>query len=180
VVKIGLILVSIILINGCSTKKEDKLLKEYNIKKREYLKLQKTEKVVLYDNSIVKAILTATYLNTHNKTDKKDETFIVGLYLSDEDMNNTNNIFGTDNKDSDYKLTLDGKEPIKVEKLNNNDKRLKKTSFISEWNSYYLVTYKHQNKKRLTLVFKSQQYGEGRLSFAKVAKYTLNGNKSIF
>ena len=54
-----------------------------------------------------------------------------------------------------------------------DDEQLKDISFVSEWGSYYLVTFPHVSSRKLTLVLDSEEYGKGVLHFAKVAKYVL-------
>ena len=70
-----------------------------------------------------------------------------------------------------YGLTLNKKKAIKIIALNQNDERLENIAYVTEWGSYYLVTFEHTNSKRFSLVFNSEQYGKGKFSFAKVAKY---------
>jgi len=183
---------SIILIVGCSSK-EKSLMKEMTLHQTYYKMLQKTEKVMLSENNITKAILTATYLyvpTVHSKKSDANETFIIGLYLEDEEVDSLSDVFDlyskTDNKTkpdnikmsdvnntikSTYKITLNGKKPLSIKKLTLNDSRLKHLSFVTEWNTYALVTFKHVKGTRLTLLFESTQYGKGTLHFSKVAKY---------
>ena len=58
-----------------------------------------------------------------------------------------------------------------IEELNKNDERLKDIAYVTDWGSYYLVTFEHTQSKRFSLVFESEKYGKGTFSFAKVAKY---------
>jgi hypothetical protein len=117
-------------------------------------------------------MLTATYLYTPNfeNNDTRDEAFIVGLHLDDEASRNINS--------SEYSLTLNGEIPKEVKELSSDDARLKDISFVTDWGSYYLVTFPHVSNKKITLVFESSLYGKGQLHFAKVAKYVLN--KEVF
>ena len=189
-----------------------------------YKTLQKTEKVLLSENNITKAILTATYFyvpTVHSKKSDANETFIVGLYLEDEEVDSLGDIFDlyskkdeniSQEKDmvenifdsnatqiidvnltkkdsieegdvnitskSDYQITLNGKKPLAIKKLKADDSRLKHLSFVTEWNTYALVTFKHVESMRLKLLFESTQYGKGILYFSKVAKYVFS-KKSI-
>ena len=70
-----------------------------------------------------------------------------------------------------YGLMLQGKNAIKIKELSKNDERLKDIAYVTDWGSYFLVTFEHTDKKRFSLVFNSEQYGKGNFSFAKVAKY---------
>jgi len=134
--------------------------------------LQKTEKLQLYDGGTTAAMLTATYLYRQNfqKNDMRDEVFIVGVHLNDGSSKGIK-------IDADS-LTLNGQSAKETVLLDPKDEKLKKISFVTEWSSYYLVTFPHIESKSLTLLFKSSVYGEGTLHFAKVAKYVLE--KEIF
>jgi len=219
VIRFVLLFLSIILIVGCSSK-EKSLMKEMTLHQTYYKMLQKTEKVMLSENNITKAILTATYLyipTVHSKKSDANETFIIGLYLDDEEVDSLSDVFDlyskTDNKTnkkdekdknvfennethstdtkltkpdnikmsdvnntikSTYKITLNGKKPLSIEKLTLNDNRLKHLSFVTEWNTYALVKFKHVKNTHLTLLFESTQYGKGTLHFSKVAKYVFS------
>ena len=131
-------------------------------------RLQKTEKIQLYEGNVTKAMLTATYLytQTYEKHDTRDEVFIVGIHLEEEAAGKM--------KEGEYSLSLNGSKAKEAVKLDINDERLKENSFVIEWGSYYLVTFPHVESKDFTLAFKSAVYGEGTLHFAKVAKYVLS------
>ena len=117
-------------------------------------------------------MLTATYLHTQNfkKKDTRDEVFIVGIHLDDGSSKGIKLEGGS--------LTLNGHAAKETVPLDPKDERLAKISFVTEWSSYYLVTFSHVESKSLTLVFKDKVYGEGSFHFAKVAKYALE--KEIF
>ncbi len=176
---------------GCSSKEKKALMKEFVSKKSYYKTLQNTEKILLTENNVTKAVLTATYFYTptlKSSISKDDEKFIVGLYLEGEEITSLSDIWGV-LKDSDLKkqesnktmneefvLTLNGKKPLRIEKIAADDSRLKKLSFVTEWSTYALVTFKHVNSKQLVLQFKSKQFGKGSAIFSKVAKYVLTGD----
>ena len=151
---------------GCSSKDEKQFLKIYEKNKDYHLELGKTEKTTLHDGDYTKALLTATYLftETEDLNDTRDEVFIVGLYL-DEDEGSF--------ESGDYNLTLNAQSPKSVKALSKNDARLKSISFASEWTQFYLFTFAHTKSKRFKLLFQSETYGKGELHFAKVAKYVL-------
>lgn len=171
-VKLSILLIAIVLLVGCTSKKQEDLMQAYNEKINYHKQLQKTEKTQLYQDHETKVMLTATYLYTQNfeKNDTRDEVFIVGLHVNNESYGNLNS--------SEYKLTLNGQVPKEIETLQLNDERLKDLSFVTDWASYYLVTFPHEPSKKITLVFESKLYGKGILHFAKVAKYVLN--KEVF
>lgn len=160
--------IAIALLLGCSSKQETDLMQAYNEKANYHKQLQKTEKTQLYQDSITKAMLTATYLYTPNfeNNDTRNEVFIVGLYLDDKASGKLNGEGNT--------LTLNGIRAKEIKALNFNDEQLKDLPFVTPWSSYYLVTFPHESNKKITLVFESELYGKGELHFAKVAKYVLD------
>jgi len=161
------------LLAGCSSKEEKNFFSVYEKNKNYHLNLLKTEKTELSDGEYTKALLTATYLYTPLKNngekaeekDKRDESFIVGLYFDDEEEKLLSL--------SSNALTLEGKAAESIKHLSKDDPRLKSISFVSEWSQFYLVTFPHTDKKSFTLQFENKQYGKGTLHFAKVAKYVL-------
>lgn len=171
-VRFTITFIAIALLLGCTSKQESDLMQAYDEKITYHKRLQKTEKMQLYNGNVTKAMLTATYIYTPSfkKKDTRDEVFIVGVHLEDEDMGSID--------EGDYSLTLNGQVAKEAVALDLNDERLKEISFVTEWGSYYLVTFPHVESKKLTLLFKSQTYGEGVLHFAKVAKYVLS--KEVF
>ena len=168
---LGLIVIALFV--GCSSKKEQALLNSYkkNIKYHKYL--QQTEKAELSDANSSVAILTATYMYTPNfdKKDRREEVFIVGVQFEEPEVSTLNFDKKSISDDvNEYTLTLNGKKATKVVRLNENNKRLKGISFITDWGEYYEVTFPHTGK-RFSLVFENKVYGKGRLNFAKVAKF---------
>ncbi|MFT7824638.1 MAG: hypothetical protein ABXS92_07740 [Sulfurimonas sp.] len=164
---IGAVLL-LFLFNACSSKEGgSSLLQRYEKKRSSYKILQKTEKIQLYDNNVTKALLTATYLYEQGlKSDRiKDEKFIVGVYLEEEDSNRLGDA---------YRLKLDGKEPLKIEPLTKESKYLENVSFVIQWNTYYLVTFPYVPQKSFMLTFESDRYGKGEQRFSKIAKYLLD------
>ena len=143
-------------------------MQAYSDKINYHKHLQKTEKTQLYENNVTKVMLTATYLYTPNyeKNDTRDEVFIVGIHLEDEASEYP--------AAQEYNLTLNDQATKEVKGLALNDEQLKDISFVSEWGSYYLVTFPHVSSKKLTLTLDSEEYGKGVLHFAKVAKYVLS------
>jgi len=154
------------LLAGCSSKEEEKFLRVYEKNKEYHLQLQRTEKINLKDGEFTKILLTATYLfePVSDKEDKRDEKFIVGFHVDDEDV-------FVDM--GDYEITLNGTEPKSIKMLKKSDPLLKSISFNSEWTHFYLITFPHTNSRSFKLLFESDFYGRGELHFAKVAKYVL-------
>ncbi|MCW8822242.1 MAG: hypothetical protein OQK45_08420 [Sulfurovum sp.] len=167
-VKLSISLITIVLLLGCTSKKEKDLMQVYNEKSNYHKQLQKTEKTQLYKNGVTQVMLTATYLFTQNfkKKDARDEVFIVGLHLEDESYKTFNT--------AEYNLTLNGNMPKEVKILSLNDERLKDIPFVTESGNYYFITFPHVKSKDFMLLFESESYGKGELHFSKRAKYVLS------
>jgi len=167
VLRLSIAFIALALLLGCTSKEELELMQAYNDKINYHKYLQKTEKTQLYEDNVTVAMLTATYLYTKNydKNDTRDEMFVVGIHLEDEESEYP--------ASQEYTLTLNGEAAKEVKGLALDDERLKDISFVSEWGSYYLVTFPHVKSKKITLVLDSEMYGKGVLHFAKVAKYVL-------
>jgi hypothetical protein len=181
---------SLLMFAGCASKQEKELMQMYEAKKLYHKALLKTEKA-LFKNPAGTTDLTvvATYLNTDhlekrtlseedkniiasffgifepsNKQaeQKEPERFIVGFYsdVIDTDYLQQNGI----------SMRLQGKKPVFVRRIPRNDKRLKRLSFITDWGSYYLVSFPHAKSGRMNLTV---SYGENNatLPFSKRAKY---------
>ncbi len=166
---IGITIISFFI--GCSSKIENKFIQTYKKNNAYHLQLQKTEKLKLSDENSTKVLLTASYLfkPISDMNDTRDEKFIVGIYIDDEDLSF---------EGEEYSLTLNGNVPKSIKSLENSNDILKNISFNSEWTSFYLFTFPHLKSKKLKLIFKSNSFKDGELHFAKVAKYTFN--KEIF
>jgi len=165
---------AILLFSGCTSKNEKALMHVYNTEKMYNKKLLHTEKAQLYDGNETKVLLTATYLfsqtDIKKEDDKRDEVFIVGLYMEDETAQNL--------LSEDFNLTLNGTMPKSVKILKNSDRRLKDIPLVTEWGEYFEVVFPHTPKSRLDLVFDSRIYGKSVLHFAKKAKYVFT--KEVF
>ncbi|UFH60238.1 hypothetical protein [Sulfurovum mangrovi] len=162
----------LLLLSGCSSKTEDSLIDRFEKNKTAYRHLQKTEKVQLYDHNVTKAFLTATYLypsGTKLGKEKTEEQFVVGIYLEEEPSNRLGKA---------YRLTLDGNKPKSIQPLGKESPYLEGLPFVTEWNSYYLVTFPYTPCQRFSVTFESSNYGKKEMSFSKVAKY-VEDNKAI-
>ncbi len=158
----AIVMVLMLLLDGCSSKTEKTFLQSFEKEKNYHQKLIKTEKLQFYENNLTKILLTATYLGEGKAG---AESFIVGIY-SDDDITA---VPGSD----DLKLTLNGKQPLKIEPLSPEDDGLKNLSFISEWTSYYRISFPHVESKRLEMKVVTPRFGSGRMHFAKIAKYMI-------
>jgi len=167
----------VLIISGCSSTKEQNLLKSYS-KNIEYHKnLQQTQSATLRLGEESVASITATYMfrPTAEKNDTREEEFIVSVNFEDKNasMNfNQNAMFPSkDTGVESYTLTINTLKAIKVEALCYKDKRLKNHSFITPWSQYYKVTFPHIPSKMFNIKFANQKYGSIFLNFSKIAKF---------
>jgi len=77
----------------------------------------------------------------------------------------------SEEKSEKYGLLLHGEKALDIKVLDRNNPKLKNIAYVTQWGSYYLVTFEHTDKKSFTLDFKSKRYGSGTFPFAKEAKY---------
>ncbi len=94
--KLGILLIAIGFLVGCTTSKEAALIQSYQQKVDYHKQLQKTEKIQLFENNVTKAVLTATYLYTPSfeKKDTRDEEFIIGIHFEDEGVDSIVDMMG--------------------------------------------------------------------------------------
>lgn len=165
--------VVVLLLVGCSSKKEQALVDSYTKKNTYHKNLQRTEKVELYDGNMSVAMLTATHMYTPNfdKNDTRDEVFIVSVAFEEPEISRLRfDINSTSTNENEYALTLNKKKAKKVLHLESDDKKLKNVSFVTSWGEYYEVTFPHAGTK-FSLEFASNIYGKGKLNFSKVPKF---------
>lgn len=168
--KAWLFCLTIFLILGCSSKKEKAFLDVFNTHKEESRKLQKTEKIQLYNihEGTTNVLLTSTYISKKEK-DKKiknDEIFIIGIYA---DNNETQDV-----SLKTFSLALNTKSPKSIKLLNKDSKLLKKIPFVFPWTQFYIVHFPDTSQKSMRLTVKHTFYGKGMAYFSKVAKYVLH------
>jgi len=168
--KVWLSCLTIFLILGCSSKKEKVFLDVFNLQKEESKKLQKTEKIQLYNRHkrTTNVLLTSTYISKKQK-DKKiknDEIFIVGIYVENNETEDTSL--------KSFSLALNTKSPKSIKRLSKDSKLLKKIPFVFPWTQFYIVHFPNTSQKSMRLTVKHASHGKGMAYFSKVAKYVLH------
>ncbi len=167
--KIGLLIFMILLISGCSSKNEKTFIKLFKASKTASRNLQKTEKIQLIDpqEGTTRVLLTSTYVSEKqiSKKMKKDETFIIGLYVEDNETEEVSL--------ETFSLRLNRKVPKSIKALKNTSKLLNNIPFISPWTQFYLVHFPYTSHKKMTFEIYHGVYGKGTAEFAKVAKFVL-------
>ncbi len=113
--KIFAIFTTLVFFVACTSKEQQALMQTYDKEKNYHMQLQKTEKTQLYDGHVTKAMLTATYLfeQSVDKNDTRDEVFIVGIYIEEDEYDTFEEYLF---EDDDYTLVLRDKPKKKSKK----------------------------------------------------------------
>ena len=164
-VRLAVVVVSFMLLGGCANKQAKALMKIYQDRQPSHGALLKTEKALFQDrNGETRLSVVATYLyrGDDQTNDAKGETFIVGLYGDEPDID--------DWEASGIVVTLDGKKPLSVKPIDPNDQRLKTLSFVTDWGAYYLVSFPHSRTglMHFDVTFDGERKA---MIFSKRAKY---------
>ena len=174
-----LLLASVLVVLGCSQKKEgcglqDKSDFEQLFTRDEvyHTALNNTQKAQLMASFETKALLTATYLNPvfeHRSCRKRfknelknGEYFFVGVYITNSEKHEFNT--------KGYSLRLDGLEPLEVKKLDKNDPLRYEMPMVDNWSTYYKVKFKKTNKNNFHLIFENDRFGRDILTYSKGEK----------
>ena len=188
-VKKILLLISLILVSGCSVKKdkcglrEDSNFAQLFTKDEIYDKsLTNTHKAQLMASFETKALLTATYLNPvfaqrnckkRFKNQMKDgEYFFVGIFITNTDKESKFNEKG-------YRLTLNGKLPTDIKLLEKDDPLRYEMPMMNNWSTYYKVKFPAMKIKELTLIFENGRFGKDILKYSKEEKVLFEPLKGL-
>ncbi len=146
----ALISSAMIFFSGCSHKNA---FTKFNFDKEQELSASSIQSSKISLEGEVAGLASVIYLNdVYPKLYTKDEYFYISLYLKE-------------NK-NDFSVKLNGKTPLKVDKLQSKNKFSHLSGKQSEWNRYYLVKFKKQGK-RLNLVLESGQSSSAVLKYRK-------------
>jgi len=122
-----------------------------------------------------KAILHAVYLNNIDEKEyHTQEYFFVSIHIIDDNHESKNK--GLDNPD--YALKMIEKvdigthnfleaRPISIRRLKEDSKILRNMPVKNKWSYFYLVKFEEVDQDVLTLLLKSKEYGESKITFAK-------------
>ncbi len=164
-----ILLLSILLIlTACGTKERANISQLFKKDEIYHTSLLNTQKGQLIASFETKALLTATYLNpVFKKNAHKNfsidvsggEYFFVGVFITNSKTNRFD--------EKGYSLTLNGKEPIDVIKLDKDDPLKYEMPMVDNWSTYYKVKFPSIYTKKLKLVFESDRFGKDVLIFRK-------------
>lgn len=209
VFKYGLgVLVGVLLL-GCSSKENDRLMETYSQKSHSYKMLQKTEKLQFKENNETTLLLTVSYINTQilMNDDVSDEIFLLGIYSDKKEMKSLpykdfeitlKNLMTKEEKitykkqkflKEDLRIKVSKKVKVKkvkyvkpkdIQLVSKDSPYLKDISFVSDWSQFYLIKFKHMAGNRLILRIKSKKSEEALLKEkTMVMKKQQNDTKKI-
>ncbi len=160
-----LLLGMVLLLSGCATKSGF-----FSPDVLEQQALSYTKKAQIYNSLEIKATIVATYLNPLLKEyDKKDDSIFLISFFIDEDSSDPKKQ-GLYNQE--YKLTLNGNLPQKIEPLKQNDDLIKLLPIKNMWSHYYLVRFEKPASKELHMILESKRFGSATMDFqAKASSF---------
>lgn len=150
----------VLLFSGCS---HNNAFSKFNMTKEQELSISSLQSSKIKLGEKVDGVFSAIYLNeVYPDAFNQNEYFYIYVYLKDKKkMYNPNSL-----DDIELVLKLNGKTPIKVKQLPNENQFSHLTSTKSKWNRYYLVAFKELGKK-LNLVLESGQSSSAVLKYQK-------------
>lgn len=146
---------------GCSSKENDSLLSDFKNNQDKFEQIQKTNKATISQDGKVTGFVTGLY-----QEDTKYEKFLVGVYTQEEFKN--------------PQFMLDGKDPLKIEELQNNDNRLDQIPLKNKWSRYFELTFIKSNSDVMTLQVKNGKIWSRDMVFSKVPNYLNSKKDDIF
>ena len=153
-----------ILLTGCS----QNAFTKFNLDKEQELSVSssQTSKITFSNSNKVYGIFSAVYLNEINpKSFNKNEYFYIYVYLKNETSSKKSFLM----KNIDSSITLNGRPPIKIEKLPHANRFSHLSVVSNKWNKYYLFTFKKEDNvtKQLKLTFKKDDLSSEVLTYKK-------------
>ncbi|MBD3808179.1 MAG: hypothetical protein IE880_05630, partial [Epsilonproteobacteria bacterium] len=124
-------------------------------------KIQKTNKALIKQDGKTTGFITALYDN-----DTKYEKFLVGIY-AEEDLKK-------------LQFLLDGNNALRVEELQNSDKRLDKIPLKNRWSRYFELTFVKSDLNIIKLQIVNGQFWKKEIVFSKIPNYLNSKDNNIF
>lgn len=148
-------------LSGCTAKKNDLLFNDFKNNQDKFEKIQKTNKALIKQDGKTTGFITALYDN-----DTKYEKFLVGVYV-EEDLKK-------------LQFLLDGNNALRVEELQNSDKRLDKIPLKNRWSRYFELTFVKSDLNIIKLQIINVQSWKEEIIFSKIPNYLNSKDNNIF
>ena len=155
-------IVILALLSGCSSKNA---FSQFKMNKEQELSVSSllSSKIKSQDGRI-DGVVSAIYLNEiYPDSYNNDEYFFVYLFLKNKKQMHDPKQFDK----LEMSLKLNGELPVKIKQLPNKNKFSHLAFIKSDWNKYYLVAFKKQEKNSISLVLESNQSSSDPLTYQK-------------
>ena len=161
-IKILISLTAIVLLSACSSKNA---FSKFNMSKEQELSVSSllSSKIKSQDGNI-DGVISAIYLNDiYPNSYNTNEYFFVYIFLKNKkEMHNPKQFDKLETN-----LRLNGELAIKIKQLPHKNKFSNLAFIKSDWNKYYLVAFKKQDKNPINLVLESGQSSSDQLRYQK-------------
>lgn len=158
----GLAFLALVTLSGCSQKGAFDMFKMDTIHENAIEQLRSGTILLSLET---KAIISTLYLNKIDPSTYHDgEYFVAAVYFQNDDISDKNRTIESDG----YLLTLNGKVPVSVERLDERDPRRQLMPVQNNWNRYYLIRFAQEQGEALSLRFEKNQTGSVELNYSKL------------
>ena len=149
-------------ISGCSSKNA---FNKFNITKEQERGVSSLlSSRIISNNGDIDGVISAIYLNEiYPDSYNNNEYFFVYIFLKNKKEMHDSKRFDK----LELSLKLNNELPIKIKQLPNKNKFSHLTFIKSDWNKYYLVAFKKQAEKSISLVLESCQSSSDSLIYQK-------------
>ena len=156
-----IILTFVVLFTGCADKNA---FSKFDMSEAQELSASSIQSSKIKSKDRTEGILSIIYLNeVYPKVYFNNEYFFVYLYLKNKkDMYDPTKL-----QDIGLTLKLNSKLPIKIKQLPNDSKFSDLVATKNEWNRYYIVAFKKEKSKTLSIVLENGQFSSDPLVYQK-------------
>ena len=150
-----------ILLTGCADKNA---FSKFNMTTAQGLSESSLQSSKIKSNKQIDGVFSVIYLNeVYPNIYFKNEYFYVYFYLKNKKKMYNPNLL----EDIGLTLKLNSQLPIKIKQLPPANKFSHLVTTKNEWNSYYLVAFKEQKSKKLSIVLENGQSSSDPLIYQK-------------
>ncbi len=157
-----------LVLGGCAAKKSVEAPSVLKPDRRYLEALRHTQRGDISVSLENKAQIIATYLNPLDERRYKDaEAFFVRIYIdNDFEDENRSGLFNPY-----YRLTLNGDEPKKIQKIEYDEAAAMDMPFVKKWYKLYIVEFNASQKRNLDLKLTHPEFGSAVLRFRNSDAY---------
>jgi len=155
-------LTAVLAFSGCAQKGAFDLFKMDEAHERSVEQMRTASIIQSFET---KAIVSSVYLNPVYPDQYKDGEYFVGAFYFDK---HNMDVKKWSLEDFGYTLTLNGKSPVSMEEIEDNDPRRTLIPIQNNWNRYYLIRFESVTAPAsLALRLENNQTGSAVLNYRK-------------